>query len=299
MTVVNPFLRSGSWYKGALHVHTTRSDGRLTPEESMEFHRDHGYQFLAITDHDVITDISHLSTPDFLNIPGVEVGYGHNETGQSYHIVLVGISQFTRPPHGRPIQEAIDLWADAAQLAFLAHPYWSGTILPEMLPLERLAGVEIFNTSSQTDLGKGLATVHWDDLLLRGKRWHGFAVDDTHGINDDAAGGWVVVKSEALTRDAILAALNQGAFYASSGPEIFDFRVEDGVASVRCSEVVAINFIGHTQWGFQRRAGSGETITSAEWPVVSRARYVRAECIDVHGHAAWTNPWFLPDAKHG
>lgn len=298
MTMVNPFLQQGAWYKGALHVHTTRSDGRLTPEESMAFHRNHGYQFLAITDHDVITDIAHLSTPDFLNIPGVEVGYGHNAVGQSYHIVLVGISQVTRPPVGQPIQTAIDHWASIAQLAFLAHPYWSGTILPEMLPLEHLAGIEIFNTSAQTDLGKGQATVHWDDLLMRDKRWLGFAVDDTHGINDDAAGGWVVVKSASLTRAAILAALNRGAFYASSGPEILDFRIEEGVARVRCSEVVAINFIGHTQWGYQRRAGPGETITSAEWPVAPRARYVRVECVDVHGHAAWTNPVFLWDT-HG
>ena len=299
MAVVNPFLRPGAWYNGALHVHTTRSDGRLTPEESMEFHRSNGYHFLAITDHDVITDIAHLSTPDFLNIPGVEVSYGHNPAGQSYHIVLVGISRLSRPPIGQPIQTVIDQWASAAQLAFLAHPYWSGTTLLEMLPLERLAGMEIFNTSAQTDLGKGLATVHWDDLLLRDKRWLGFAVDDTHGINDDAAGGWVVVKSETLTRAAILAALNQGAFYASSGPEIFDFRVEDGVVSVRCSEVVAINFLGHTQWGFQRRAGPGKTITSAEWPVAPRACYVRAECIDARGHAAWTNQWLLSDTRNG
>jgi hypothetical protein len=248
---------------------------------------------MAPTDHNVITDCSPFAGDGFLAIPGVEVGYGHNELGQSYHLVVIGVRKGVRVPHGRPVQEAIDLWGEVGRLVFLAHPYWSGMTLPEMLPLERLAGLEIFNTSSQTDLGKGLATVHWDDLLVRGRRWHGFAVDDTHGVNDDAAGGWVWAKSEMLTEDAILDALNLGMFYSSSGPNIHDFRVEDGVVSVRCSPVVAINFIGHTQWGYQQRADPRQTITEAEYRLHPHAGYVRVECVDVNGHVAWTNPIFV------
>ena len=37
--------------KGALHCHTTRSDGRGTPEEVIAKHADHGYDFMALTDH--------------------------------------------------------------------------------------------------------------------------------------------------------------------------------------------------------------------------------------------------------
>jgi len=193
--------------------------------------------------------------------------------------------------------------AQVAGLVFLAHPYWSGTTCPEMLPLERLAGMEIFNTSSQTDLGKGLATVHWDDLLVRGKRWHGFAVDDTHGVNDDADGGWVWVKSEALTEKAILGALDRGSFYSSSGPQIHDFRLEDGVAPlgvpacgvarVSCSPVATVNFIGHTQWGSQKQAVPGQAITEAEYRLKGSEAYVRVECMDAGGHAAWSNPIFV------
>ncbi len=289
----NPFLMPGSWYKGALHVHTTCSDGRLSPAESIAFHRQHGYHFLAVTDHDIITDLSGLSDDGFLNIPAVEVSHGHNEIGQTYHVVIVGIRQMVRVPPQAPIQEAIDRWAEAGSLLILAHPYWSGMVFTEILPLKWLAGLEIFNTSAQTDLGKGLATVHWDDILVRGKRWWGFAVDDTHGINDDAAGGWVWVKSERLEEGAILQAMKEGAFYSSSGPEIYDFRVENGVAWVRCSPVAAINFIGHSQWGFQRRAVPGGTITEAEYRLKGHEFYLRVECVDAQGHAAWTNPVFF------
>lgn len=38
--------------KGALHTHTTCSDGQLTPAELVTVYRELGFQFLAITDHD-------------------------------------------------------------------------------------------------------------------------------------------------------------------------------------------------------------------------------------------------------
>jgi len=73
--------------KGALHTHTTCSDGQLSPPELVALYRDLGFQFVAITDHD------HLLRPDyweslpkgdaeFLVFPGVELtvferGYVH------------------------------------------------------------------------------------------------------------------------------------------------------------------------------------------------------------------------------
>ena len=37
--------------KGALHCHTTRSDGKGTPEEVIRLHAQNGYDFMALTDH--------------------------------------------------------------------------------------------------------------------------------------------------------------------------------------------------------------------------------------------------------
>ena len=289
----NPFQKPGQWYKGALHVHTTRSDGRLTPQESIKGHREHGYHFLAATDHNVITDLSAQSDDGFLNIPGVEVTYDRNALGQSYHLCVIGVRKMLDLPPHTPIQQAIDRWAETGAVLFIAHTYWSGMVVNELMPLEKLTGLEVYNTSAHTDLGKGLASVHWDDVLVRGKRWWGYGVDDTHGTNDDAFGGWVWAKAEKLDEGHVLEALRRGEFYASSGPQIHDFRVENGVASIRCSEVKTINFLGHTQWGFQRRAEPGKTISEAQYRLTGNERYLRAECIDAQGQAAWTNPVFL------
>jgi hypothetical protein len=296
--LANPFAAPGRWFKGAVHVHTTRSDGALSPVEAMQAHRERGYQFLAVTDHDVITDLSSMSDASFLNIPSVEVSYDRNELGQSYHIVVLGVREMADVPLGVSIQDAIDRWAKTGAVIFLAHTYWSGMNLHEMMPLENLTGLEVFNTSSQTDLGKGLATVHWDDVLARGKRWWGYAVDDTHWVSQDnwyydTFGGWVWVKAAELEESQILTALREGQFYASSGPEIYDYGIEKGVARIRCSPVRTINFVGLTQWGHQRRTQPGELVTEARYELTGNERYLRAECIDSGGHTAWTNPIFL------
>ena len=49
------FSETGSWYKGNLHSHTTNSDGRLTPEQSAAYYREHGYSFLCFSEHDYYT----------------------------------------------------------------------------------------------------------------------------------------------------------------------------------------------------------------------------------------------------
>ena len=40
--------------KGALHVHTTCSDGELTPQEAANAYEERGFDFIAFTDHDYL-----------------------------------------------------------------------------------------------------------------------------------------------------------------------------------------------------------------------------------------------------
>ena len=48
------------FFKGNLHCHTTNSDGKLTPEECKAFYREHGYDFLSITDHRKLSEETHM-----------------------------------------------------------------------------------------------------------------------------------------------------------------------------------------------------------------------------------------------
>ena len=40
------------WFKGNLHTHSLWTDGSDFPEMIAQWYKDHGYNFLAITEHD-------------------------------------------------------------------------------------------------------------------------------------------------------------------------------------------------------------------------------------------------------
>ncbi|MCX6005578.1 MAG: PHP domain-containing protein [Chloroflexi bacterium] len=61
-----------------LHLHTTASDGRLTPSEVVELAAEKGLEIIAITDHDSVSGIEEASRivgkyPQLRVIPGVEI----------------------------------------------------------------------------------------------------------------------------------------------------------------------------------------------------------------------------------
>lgn len=66
------------WYRGNTHTHTLNSDGDSTPDVVARWYRQHGYQFLFITDHEAFTDVRPLNAAlaeeeRFLVLPGQEV----------------------------------------------------------------------------------------------------------------------------------------------------------------------------------------------------------------------------------
>jgi len=64
--------------KADLHLHTTASDGRLTPEEVVMMAVDRGIEIIAITDHDTVGGVDRAlaqaqKCPQITLIPGVEI----------------------------------------------------------------------------------------------------------------------------------------------------------------------------------------------------------------------------------
>ena len=68
------FAADKPFFKGNLHCHTTKSDGKLTPEEVKAFYRKRGYDFLAMTDHRVLTENTHMED-GMLVLSGIEMDY--------------------------------------------------------------------------------------------------------------------------------------------------------------------------------------------------------------------------------
>ena len=88
--------------------------------------------------------------------------------------------------------------------------------------LERAHAVECFNGVADYDSDRGFSWHYIEMLLHRGHRVGAIATDDTHAREDvnDFMRGWVQVKAEALTPEALLRALKAGHYYASTGAQL-------------------------------------------------------------------------------
>ena len=223
----NPFAVAGRWYRGNLHTHSTNSDGRKSVEDAVGWYRDHGYDFMALTDHRVLSDTSALTTDDFITIPGMEMHGPDPWLGVNYHIVGLGMHSFERSDEAWGPQEAIDRVNADGGMAILAHPYWLGQTAADMSELEGFAGMEVFNSITDRDRAKGLSAVHWDDYGdTLGITW-GFATDDTHWFLNEEGRGWVMVRTTDFSQRGLLEAMRAGHFYASMGPELHDVQISD------------------------------------------------------------------------
>ncbi len=156
--------------------------------------------------------------------------------------------------------------------------------------------MEIYNHGCAVETDRGEGWYLLDQLLTEGRRLGGFATDDAHFKIDDAFGGWVQVRAEALDPEALVEALKKGHYYSSQGPQIHELSLDGDELSIACSPVNAISVMG----GNSRTAGRfGRAITGAtvklsklekSWVEVAISPWLRVAVIDAAGKRAWTNP---------
>ena len=74
------------WFKGNTHAHTTRTDGTCPPDKQVQDYSERGYDFLAITDHNVVD--SYQEKKGICMLPGWERDVRHNEENTScIHVI--------------------------------------------------------------------------------------------------------------------------------------------------------------------------------------------------------------------
>src|SRR2546430_13053989 len=93
MPATNPFTVPGRWFRGNTHSHSTESDGRVSIAERFAGYRERGYDFLVLTDHRKVSDVSAYSDDSFLAISGSEVHPPNPYGGDRYHIVAINIRE--------------------------------------------------------------------------------------------------------------------------------------------------------------------------------------------------------------
>ena len=280
------------WYRGNLHTHSLWSDGDDYLEMIGLWYKEHGYDFLCFTDHNILpaagdhwVSVDHNGSGEKalgklksrfpggwvetrtvqgrsevrlktlaevrpqLEEPGRFILLQGEEISDWYglapiHLNASNVQQLLPPLHGGSVAETIQNDVDAviAQrertgkpiLIHLNHPNFEYAVTAE--DLMRVHGDNFF------EVYNGHPSVHnsgdplhasteriWDILLahriadLGLPLLYGLANDDGHRYHhipsrgSEPGRGWIMVLAPELSTEALLASIEAGRFYASSG----------------------------------------------------------------------------------
>ena len=286
------------YWKGNLHTHSLWSDGDDFPEMIADWYKRHGYQFLALTEHNTLADgekwvdaeknavrktavekyrtrfganwieqrevnktVEVRLKPQaeyrslledagkFLLVPAEEIT--HKYAKAPVHINAINLRDAIKPIDGPNVGETIrvnlGMVADQRKrtgwrtIAFLNHPNFGwGVRAEEMLFADDLRFFEVFNghpgVRNNGDADHASCERLWDIVnAIRVAKLdlppvRGLATDDAHGYHAWGVGkvnpgrGWVMVRAPHLSSEAIVAGLEAGDFYASTGVLLDDVR---------------------------------------------------------------------------
>ena len=296
------------WFKGNTHTHTVNSDGDSTPDEVVRWYREHGYQFLVLTDHNYLTSVDglnavHGASDKFLVIPGEEV----TSTVQTrpVHVNGLALESCVPPPKPTTVREVLQLSVDGIRAAkgvpHVNHPNFRWALTTDDLKqLERTRLFEIFNGHPEVNNegGGGVPGLEeiWDRILTSGRLLYGIAVDDAHHFKrpgDPAASGpgrgWVYVRAPRLEARAIVEAMERGDFYASTGVELAAYEATATGIALKIKATTfskyRVQFIGR-----DGRVLAEQADVAASYTFKGDEGYVRATILESNGDIAWTQP---------
>lgn len=148
--------------------------------------------------------------------------------------------------------------------------------------MKNLWAIEWYNAGSNTS--GFMESMHAaDDLLRVGEKVFPIAGDDSHDYGLIGC-CFTMVKAEALNYEAVMSALEKADFYSSTGPELYEFYLEDGVLHISCSGVCKIFVTTERRVSFVE-VSSEALVTEAEFDL---KKYIRdSNLSDKHYNAAY------------
>ena len=238
-----PMRKGAGWYKGDLHCHTFHSDAKGSPETLHAAARQAGLDFLAITDHNTITQRRYFhpqSSPDLVFVRGMEV------TTAVGHANVFGVDEWidfrmTKPSDAHVLERLVHEkggllsinhdkpvipW-DYEMPAADCQEVWQSTWLDRnWISLERyqqrLAGGMRLSAIGGSDFHQPadlrpegplvlarpttvlfLPELSEDAILAAMKAGHGYVTESPNGPHLEITGGGTVMGSEADTIDAL------------------------------------------------------------------------------------------------
>ncbi|WP_063816423.1 PHP domain-containing protein [Pedosphaera parvula] len=295
-----PAEEKGQWLKGNLHTHSLWSDGNDYPEMIVDWYKEHGYNFLALSDHNVLlsgqrwtgantnrggsvaleryvakfgTNWVELKTEagktavrlktlaefrgkfeepgKFLLVPGEEISAQYKVL--PIHMCVSNIRDVVLPQTGGSRAEVLQNNVNAVleqrmvtgqpMIPHINHPNFGWALTAEdIMGVKGERFMEIWNghpvVHNYGDKDHASVERIYDIVLTKRLAELGMepiwctAVDDAHHYlgtveKESRPGrGWIMVHAEKLTPESIIAAMEAGDFYASSGVKLKEIRRE-------------------------------------------------------------------------
>ena len=287
-----------TWWKGNLHTHSLWSDGDDYPEMIVDWYKQHGYHFLALSDHNILaqgnkwidatnnkggavalekllkrfgtnwvqlretkgrqqvrlktlTEYRKLfeASGSFLLIQNEEITDKYKS--KPVHVNATNLRNLIKPQGGNSVREVIENNVNAVfeqhrrtgqpMFPHLNHPNFGwGVTAEDLVPVKNERFFEVYNghpaVSNEGDAKHASTDRIWDIILtMRLTEFnegplYALGVDDSHNYHKQSSShsnpgrGWVVVRTAQLTAANIVAAMETGDFYASSGVRLKDVR---------------------------------------------------------------------------
>ena len=214
-----PVRKQAGWYKGDLHCHTYHSDARGAPEVLHAAARQAGLDFLAIADHNTITQRRYFhpnSSPDLVFVRAMEI------TTAVGHANVYGVDDWvdfrmTKPSDAHVIEQIVH-----RKGGLLSVNHDKPTI-PWDYELPRIDCQEVWQSTwmawNWVSLGR------WQERLARGLRISAIGGSDFHQPEALQPEGPLVLARpttvlwlDELSEDAVLAAMQAGRGYVTESP---------------------------------------------------------------------------------
>jgi hypothetical protein len=297
-----PFSADWRWWKGNLHTHTFWSDGDDFPEAVVAWYKDHGYHFLALSDHNVLSEgerwvdaekhsngriatalpkyrdrfgrwVEEKTTGDrpmvrlkplsefrsLFEQPGRFLMIQSEEITDKFeklpvHLNATNLRELIKPQGGKSVVEVLQNNVNAVleqrrrtgqpMFVHVNHPNFGWGLTPEdLIGIKGERFFEVYNGHSGVrnygDEDHVSTERMWDIVLAArltqpdGETLYGLGTDDAHNYHQFAVGkvnpgrGWVMVRARHLTAESIVAAMERGDFYASTGVRLRDVGADD------------------------------------------------------------------------
>ncbi len=298
---------SPQWYKGNLHTHSYWSDGDQFPEVILRWYKDRDYDFVSMSDHNVLADSDRWKTVsalrngeesfvEYLSVFGDEwvetredeaglfqvrlkrfdeYTVGITEPGEflvlqgeeitdrfesrPLHVNATNVAEPIPPQGGVSVADVLQRNIDAVlaqrrrtgQLMFphVNHPNFGYAVTAEdLMDLRGEKFFEVYNghplVHNEGDSLHPSTERIWDIILTHRLTsgqdvMYGIAVDDAHSYKQrdstvaNPARGWVMVEASTLSADTIVAAMEAGRFYGSTGVVLKDVTSSDSRLAFR------------------------------------------------------------------